>query len=58
MIETKIRKMRDPFILVENGVYYAYGTGCNGNDWNYTTYDCYKNTDGSLDGKWTKLEKP
>ena len=58
MIETKIRKLRDPFILVENGVYYAYGTGCNGNDWNNTTYDCYKNTDGSLDGKWTKLEKP
>ena len=26
MIETRIKKLRDPFILVENGVYEAYGT--------------------------------
>lgn len=36
---------RDPSILYENGVYYAYTTG-----WN-----AYKNTSGSLKGDWEKI---
>lgn len=37
--------LRDPCILVENGVYYMYGTRWLG----------YKNTSGSLAGEWTPL---
>lgn len=37
--------LRDPCILVENGVYYMYGTRWLG----------YKNTSGSLSGEWTPL---
>lgn len=56
MIETSIKKLRDPFILVENGVYYAYGTGVsNMTDWNDTSYACFKNVSGRLDGEWTRL---
>lgn len=45
MITTDIEKLRDPCILVEDGVYYAYGTG----------WTCYKNTSGKLDGPWVKI---
>ena len=41
-IVSKIEQLRDPCIVVENGVYYAYGTG----------WVCYKNTSGSLAGDW------
>lgn len=40
------KKMRDPFVLVEDGTYYAYATG----------WKCFKNVSGSLDGKWKKVE--
>ncbi|MBQ4136867.1 MAG: family 43 glycosylhydrolase [Clostridia bacterium] len=57
MIETNIKKLRDPFILVEDGVYYAYGTGVGAdNDWKNTIYACYKNTSGRLDGEWVRIE--
>lgn len=42
MIETNIEKLRDPFVLLENGVYYMYGSG----------WECYKNTSGDLSGEW------
>ena len=42
LIESGIEQLRDPCILYEDGVYYAYGTG----------WVCWKNTSGSLDGKW------
>lgn len=42
LIESGIEQLRDPCILYEDGVYYAYGTG----------WVCYKNTSGSLNGKW------
>ncbi len=45
MITSTINKLRDPCILVEDGVYYAYGTG----------WHCFKNTSGSLEGSWTDL---
>jgi GH43 family beta-xylosidase len=45
MIVSKIPQLRDPCILLENGVYYAYGTG----------WVCYKNTSGDLAGEWTSL---
>ncbi len=47
MITTGIEKLRDPCILLEDGVYYAYGTG----------WTCYKNTGGKLDGPWIKVGK-
>ena len=47
LIESGItKKMRDPAVLIEDGVYYVYATG----------WKCYKNVSGSLDGKWKKLE--
>lgn len=45
MIITDIQQLRDPCILVEDGVYYAYGTG----------WVCYKNTSGNLQGPWVCL---
>ncbi len=45
LITSTIDKLRDPCILVENGVYYAYGTG----------WKCYKNTSGDLSGPWESL---
>lgn len=45
LIESTIKKLRDPCILVVDGVYYAYGTG-----WN-----CYRNTSGHLEGPWENL---
>lgn len=45
MIVSTISKLRDPFVLVEDGVYYAYGTG----------WHCYRNTSGSLAGEWEDL---
>lgn len=42
LIESGIPQLRDPCILYEDGVYYAYGTG----------WVCWKNTSGALDGKW------
>ena len=56
MITTNIEHLRDPFVLVEGGVYYAYGTGVSGSDWNNTIWACYKNTSGRLDGEWKRLD--
>ena len=64
MILSKIDRLRDPCILVDNGIYYAYGTGWGnyanetGNktdDWEFLGWVCYKNTSGSLDGDWEFL---
>ena len=57
MIELRIPKLRDPFLLAANGTYYVYGTGVSpDNDWNNTTYACYRAADGRLDGTWTLLD--
>lgn len=52
MIVSSIKQLRDPSVLVENGIYYVYGTN----------WVCYKNTSGSLAGDWEFLgvvaEKP
>ena len=58
IIETNVCNFRDPFILVESGVYYAYGTGTMDGDtqWLNTFWTCYKNTSGSLDGEWERVE--
>jgi beta-xylosidase len=45
MITTSIPYLRDPFILAEDGVYYAYGTG----------WVCYRNTSGDLEGPWEHM---
>ena len=45
MITADINKLRDPCIVVKDGVYYAYGTG----------WHCYKNTGGNLQGPWKDL---
>ena len=52
IIVSSLPKLRDPCILLDDGVYYAYGTG----------WVCYKNTSGDLRGDWEYLgvvaEKP
>ena len=52
MITSSIPQLRDPCVLVEDGVYYAYGTG----------WVCWKNTTGNLANGWQSLgvvaEKP
>lgn len=47
MITTNIRRLRDPFVLVEDDAYYMYGS-----EWKI-----YKNTSGRLDGEWVQLDK-
>ena len=42
MIETSIKKLRDPFILVENGVYEAYGTLDGGHGMIFTSLEGQK----------------
>lgn len=56
MIKTNIECLRDPFILLDNGIYYAYSTGVTDGNWQDTAWTCYKNDSGSLDGEWKKLE--
>ena len=58
IIRTNIEFLRDPFILLHDGVYYAYGTDVTSGDWNATVWACYKNTSGRLDGEWTRIQKP
>lgn len=48
IIKTNVKRLRDPFVLVEKDAYYMYGS-----EWL-----CFKNTSGRLDGKWELLEKP
>lgn len=45
MIISTIKKLRDPFIVVKDGIYYAHGTG----------WHCYRNASGSLTGDWEDL---
>lgn len=45
MIVSSLPQLRDPCILVEDGVYYAYGTRWIG----------FKNTSGDLRGEWEEL---
>ncbi len=42
IIESGIPQLRDPFMLIEDGVFYLYGTG----------WVCYRNTTGKLDSGW------
>lgn len=56
MIITPIRRLRDPFVLVEPDAYYVYGTGTTSADWGGTTWACYKNTSGSLTGDWQQID--
>ncbi len=58
MIITNLEGLRDPFMLLDNGTYYLYGTGVSGRDWDNSTWDCYVNSSGSLQGPWKKTEKP
>ena len=44
MIVTGVN-LRDPSVLLEDGVYYVYGTG----------WGAYKNTSGKLDGDWVSI---
>lgn len=57
MIKTNVAELRDPFIVVADGVYYMYGTETDG-DWEFgAKWGCYKNDSGSLAGEWVKLDK-
>ena len=57
MIVTNVEGLRDPFMLVDDGIYYLYGTGVLNKDWGTTTWDCYVNNSGNLLGEWKKTEK-
>ena len=46
IIETHVTKLRDPYVVVKDGIYYAYGTG----------WQCYVNKSGRLDGEWNRSE--
>ena len=52
IITSSVPRLRDPCVLVEDGVYYVYGTG----------WECWKNTTGDLKSGWKPLgvvaEKP
>jgi GH43 family beta-xylosidase len=56
MIITNIEGVRYPFILLDNGIYYLYGTGVVNNDWNNTVWDCYVNDSGKLNGEWKRTQ--
>ena len=59
IIETGIPQLRDPFLLRHNGIYYMYGTGVSNDvNWADTTYDCWRNDTGRLDGTWQHIDKP
>ncbi len=45
IVTSSIPQLRDPCVLVEDGVYYAYGTG----------WHCWKNDSGSLSGAFRDL---
>lgn len=55
MIKTNIEGLRDPFLLVDNGIYYLYGTEIV-DDWDNTNWACYINGSGKLCGEWKKTE--
>ena len=40
------KKVRDPFVLSDNGTYYVYGTG----------WKCFRNVSGKLTGPWKKTD--
>lgn len=47
LVESSIKKkLRDPCVLAEDGVYYVYGTG----------WKCFKNVSGNIEGPWEKVE--
>ena len=48
IIETNVTKLRDPYVVVADGVYYAYGT----------SWKCYVNRSGRLDGDTVFLDQP
>lgn len=56
MLTTNVAGLRDPFMLVDNGVYYLYGTGVTNGDWDNTVWDCYVNNSGNLDGEFKRVE--
>ncbi len=46
-INSGIKKLRDPFMLIEDGVFYLYGS----------QWLCHKNTTGKLDSGWDEGKK-
>ncbi len=45
LITSSIPSLRDPFVVLENGISYAYGTG----------WVCWENRSGSLESGWNSL---
>lgn len=56
MIISGIECLRDPFLVMHDGVYYVYGTGVTNRDWDNTVWACYVNESGRLDGEWKMTE--
>ncbi len=47
IVQSGIRQLRDPFMLIEDGVFYLYGTG----------WVCHRNKTGRLDTGWEEAKK-
>ena len=56
MIETRIFKIRDPFVIKEENCYYLYGTDVSAGGWENTAWGCYKSEGMDLAGKWEKTK--
>lgn len=52
--KSDIERLRDPFVLLENGVYYMYGSLMPKEGWENTEYACYV-SNGDLE-HWTRSE--
>ncbi len=55
IIKTDVTNIRDPFVLVEDGVYYMYGTYAP-NGWEDCEWACFKNNSGKLDNGWERVD--
>lgn len=55
MIITNVEGIKDPFILLDNGIYYLCCKGV-GEYWEDTVWACFVNDGGSLKGEWKKTE--
>lgn len=56
VIKTGIRSLRDPFVLLAEGVYYLYGSDVL-RGWDDCVWGCYKNC-GELSDEWTPVAEP
>lgn len=60
MIFSGVEGLRDPFFVRKEDTFYLYGTGNRDHgrpDWENTSWECYVNKSGKLDGAWEQTKK-